>query len=379
MKLESIQARRLDIPFNMAFRHASAERSTTQTLWVEARSSDGVTGFGEACPREYVTAETLEGAEQFVASHAREWLAGIHDVASLKRWVEQNERGIDAHPAAWAAVELSLLDLLGKCEGRPVEAVLHLPALSGRFTFTAVIGDADPGTFEKQLAHYLKAGFRQFKIKLSGTAERDAGKARALAAAGIAPSAVRADANNLWSDAGTAVSFLRALDFPFFALEEPLGAADYAGMRDVAAALGTRIILDESLLRVEQLERLEGSVESWIANIRISKQGGMLRSLRLAGRAREMGVRVIVGAHVGETSVLTRAALTVANAYRDILFAQEGAFGTHLLARDVARPALMFGAGGILDAATLAENAAGFGLNIELADASGGVVAHEPS
>ena len=38
---------------------------------------------------------------------------------------------------------------------------------------------------------------------------------------------------------------------------------------------------------------------------------------------------------VGETSLLTRAGLTIANAFRDCICAQEGAFGTHLLERDV--------------------------------------------
>ena len=70
---------------------------------------------------------------------------------------------------------------------------------------------------------------------------------------------------------------------------------------------------------------------------------------------------MIVGAHVGETSLLTRAALSVANAYRDILVAQEGAFGTHLLEHDVVDPPLMFGAGGVLDAAQL-PTGPGFGL-----------------
>jgi hypothetical protein len=60
-------------------------------------------------------------------------------------------------------------------------------------------------------------------------------------------------------------------------------------------------------------------------------------------------VRVIVGAQVGETSLLTRAALTVAHAAADVLVAQEGAFGTFLLERDVCDPPLMFGAGGVLD------------------------------
>jgi len=53
---------------------------------------------------------------------------------------------------------------------------------------------------------------------------------------------------------------------------------------------------------------------------------------------------------VGETSILTRAALTIANSYRDIVIAQEGAFGTHLLEKDICEPSIMFGAGGILQA-----------------------------
>ena len=57
---------------------------------------------------------------------------------------------------------------------------------------------------------------------------------------------------------------------------------------------------------------------------------------------------MIVGAQVGETSLLTRAALTLATAAFDLLAGQEGAFGTHLLSRELCRPVLMFGPGGEL-------------------------------
>jgi hypothetical protein len=83
--------------------------------------------------------------------------------------------------------------------------------------------------------------------------------------------------------------------------------------------------------------------------LRISKMGGLLRSLNMLKPLRERGVGLIIGAHVGETSVLTRAALTIANCARDVVVAQEGAFGTHLLEADVAQPPLMFGAGGVID------------------------------
>ena len=66
---------------------------------------------------------------------------------------------------------------------------------------------------------------------------------------------------------------------------------------------------------------------------------------------------------MGETSILTRAALTVANCARDILIAQEGAFGTHLLRRDITDPPIMFGEGGIVDVSVLAIGQThGFGL-----------------
>ena len=86
MNLESIRASVLTIPFNVAFKHASAERSVSQTLWVEARTRDGVVGCGEGCPREYVTAESLQSACAFVAEHVNEWLKDIRDLDTLCGW-----------------------------------------------------------------------------------------------------------------------------------------------------------------------------------------------------------------------------------------------------------------------------------------------------
>ena len=95
---------------------------------------------------------------------------------------------------------------------------------------------------------------------------------------------------------------------------------------------------------------LSGPPSQWLINVRVSKMGGLIRSLQLIEVARACGIGVIVGAQVGETSLLTRAALTVARAAGDALVAQEGAFGTFLLERDVCDPPLMFGAGGVLEA-----------------------------
>ena len=363
MILEALQASPLSIPFNVSFRHASAERSAMQSIWVEARSRSGATGYGEGCPREYVTGEGIESARAFIERHRGEWMHTLRDFDSLAAWVAGNRSDIDANPAAWCAVELSILDLIGNEASRPVEEVLGVRRLEGRFRYSAVVGDAGARQFEAQVAQYRKAGFRDFKIKLSGRQANDAAKVRALMAAGLDATSVRADANNLWASAAESVAALQALGFPFFAIEEPIGAGDYDGLRELVAALSMRVILDESALRSEQIAPLGDFAASCIVNLRVSKMGGLLRSLALLDQVRRQGMGVVVGAHVGETSVLTRAALTVANSARDCLVAQEGAFGTHLLSRDVTTEPLMFGAGGMLEIGELGARP-GLGLRV---------------
>ncbi len=157
--------------------------------------------------------------------------------------------------------------------------------------------------------------------------------------------------------------FLDSLNFDFWALEEPVLANDLYGMQSLAKNRGCRIILDESLLRFAQLDLLQSHPEQWIVNLRVSKMGGILRSLALVQRLRRDKIDLIVGAHVGETSVLTRAALNIAQAGDDILVAQEGAFGSHLLERDAVEPEIRFGTGGNLDIEKFAiSGKPGFGL-----------------
>lgn len=364
MRLSGLKVSSLRIPFRSVFRHASAVRDTTQSIWVEAHSECGLRGHGEGCPREYVTAESLSGAEAALGALADNLCHSVNGIDALRSWVDSHASEIDRNPAAWTAAECALLDLIGCSAGCGVESVVGLPRLYGAFRYTAVIGDSDPEAFLAQLTQYRSAGFSVFKIKLSGDVARDRSKVAALVGAGIPPASVRADANNLWPDADAAIQSIKVLDYPFWAIEEPICVGDYDGLLRLAVTLGTRVILDESLLRVSQLAMLGDLRKHCVANLRVSKMGGLLRSLEMLRALRVLDIPVIVGAHVGESSLLTRAGLTVAFAAGDALCGQEGAFGTNLLQYDVAEPPLMFGYGGVLDPAAMGIFGPGWGLNI---------------
>ena len=347
-RLVELRFHTLHIPFRQRFSHASAERDATGSLWVEAIDDDGLMGVGEACPRRYVTGETLDSARRFFDASRAGVVSDIGDAESLRAWVESQRQQIDANPAAWCAIELALIDLFSRQAGQSAEAWLGLPEVCGSFRYSAVLGDADAAVFAATFARYRDIGISDFKLKLSGDLARDREKLVVLQEAGSAVARLRLDANNLWQDAATAGAYLGTLETRAFAVEEPLATHARSQLPSLAQALNVAVILDESLCRIAQLDDFAPGTR-WIPNLRVSKLGGLLRTLALVDAASARKMEIIVGAQVGETSLLTRVALSVAQAAGDSLIAQEGAFGTYLLQRDVCTPPLMFGAAGTLD------------------------------
>ena len=370
MIIKSIEVNELCIPFKQSFKHNTATRHETATVWLRVESVCGIVAYGESCPRSYVTNETLSSAREFIRDNAEQLIAELHDLEDLRSWIESNAAHIDKNPAACCALELALLDLLAKEQESTVESLLSLPVIKGSFAYSAVLGDSQLKTFRAQLAQYVHLGIEDYKVKISGELAADVVKFDEFSVFKELAPKIRLDANNLWPQAADAIAYLKALPFPVWAIEEPLQIRDYKAMAQIAKSLGITIILDESFLRLSDLDEIRDDPDLWIINLRISKMGGLLRSLRIAEAARLAGIPIIIGAQVGETSLLTRAALTVANAERSNLLAQEGAFGTYLLETDVIEAPLMFTAAGLLHIAKRKfSQGYGFGISIKSVDA----------
>jgi L-alanine-DL-glutamate epimerase-like enolase superfamily enzyme len=345
--LRSLEMTPLVIPFTTRFAHASAERSETSSVVVTVTTATGVVGIGEGCPRPYVTGDTVDTALRFFTAH-RDSIGHVGSPDALGAWTGAHRAPIDRNPAAWCAIELAVLDALGRTAGVPLEPLVGLPPLAGAFQYSAVLGDMAPEAFGRLAARYHAMGLRDLKVKLSGDPARDRAKLAALPHLDGALR-VRADANNLWRDAAEAAAYVGAIGTPLFAIEEPLAPAGrFAELARLADALAMPIIVDESVATAAAVTALPGPAARWLVNLRVSKMGGVLRSLEVVAAARAARIGVIVGAQVGETSRLTRAGLAVAHAAGAGLVAQEGAFGTLLLTHDVCDPPLMFGAGGQL-------------------------------
>jgi L-alanine-DL-glutamate epimerase-like enolase superfamily enzyme/pimeloyl-ACP methyl ester carboxylesterase len=342
----------LRVPLKMTFRHASAARTHGESLWVEA-SRDGHRGYGEGCPRSYVTGETRASCKKWLGEWAPAIQAECVGLEALRRWEAEHTAVIDGSPSVWCAVETALLDLLARESNQSVEALLGLTPPGGPHQYSAVLGNDEAWKTRFLIDQYCILGLTDFKVKLGGDLALDRQKFESIAELtawhGVTGHRVRADANNLWSEAPEeALDYLRALG-PLFGIEEPVKPRDAVRHSQIAVALGAPIILDESLCTMADLERYDGLPGEFMANLKVSRVGGVLRGLRMIEALRARKWPVIIGAHVGETSVLTRAAMLVAAAAGDLLVAQEGAFGSRLIEREPVSPSLRWGRGGLLD------------------------------
>lgn len=340
MRIADLQAFTFPVSLKYTFRHASARRANAYNFIVKATSKDGQFGFGEGCPRTYVTGEDLDTCNRFLNQHRVDLLQNVQDVASLLDWTETYRSEIDLNPSAFCAIELSLLDLIGRSTSQTLEELAEIHATELAIKYSAVLGDSIFPAFWFLRQRYLKRDFQDFKIKLSGRGARDLQKLRTWRNSLDQKHTIRLDANNLWESSADAASYLRDLPQLFWGVEEPLTPKDFQGLTSLREELNIRVILDESCTLLGDLDHISGP--SWICNLRISKLGGLSRSIEVAKYAQEKGLDVIVGAQVGETSILSRAALSLIQALHNSQIATEGAFGEHLLSFDLTKEVIQF-------------------------------------
>jgi muconate cycloisomerase len=358
VRVVEITAYQVRIPLRKPIRHASHSRSETDNILIRCVLEDGTEGFGEGVPRDYVTGETIDSDFALLKKSQLEsqltpcpdW---AHAVAMAERLhlapVDGDDRACRGN-AARSAVELAILDAYGKRFGEPLSSVtrllapdLHQPRK--RVRYSGAIMSAH-GLKLRLAAWSLRVyRFRQIKIKVGieghddparlATARRILGKNRDL----------RVDANEAWKPAEV-VERIRALEpFAISSVEQPVAHADVAVLADARRAVQTPIMLDESLCSLVDAERAVSQKLCDLFNLRLSKCGGFIPSLRLAQFAKQQGLGYQLGCQVGETAILTAAGRHFASSVADLRYI-EGSYDSHLVREALATEDLTFGWGG---------------------------------
>src|SRR5215211_5472802 len=349
----------VDLPFKAAFRHAAADRTTSESLFLRVGLDSGAEGWGESLPRAYVSGEAREGAFALLRDSILPALLG-RTFSSLPDLVSFLEKCDGKGPAdwvgpevpqtsAWGSVDLALLDAFGRAFGEPVSLGGQPPAAGAlrRARYSGVVSAGRGWPYAVSLLKMRAFGFRHVKLKV----ERDGSLPAARTARRLLGRRIdlRVDANMAWDveQALAAISQLQAVGIRSF--EQPIAADDLAGLARLVTGTSAQIVVDEGLTDRDSLQRFISQRACTGANVRISKCGGLVGAHARCREALDAGLMLQVGCHVGESSLLSAAHLTLLAALASrtpgVRYA-EGCFGQHLLREDPASPLVQFGYGG---------------------------------
>lgn len=350
---------RTEIPMR-SFDHAAAQRNLSQAILVQLTYDDGFVGWGETHPRQYVTGETLQSVPDDIERIL--WPACLAEgllVPSAKPRPIPARAARRCLNAAACAVDLAgLRRVFHDLHNIPPAVLQHLAHRARLRNFidtkvTGVLGSSDPARTARQLRLLRWFGLTDFKLKLGLGEETDRENLRRAykqlrRALQTGTATLRVDVNGGWDEESTPQRIEALREYGVCAVEQPTycSATKFLAL---ARRCPLPLIADESLLTETHAKTFLAEPEKIWWNLRLSKNGGLLPTLKLMNLAAEHNVTLVVGCMVGESSILSaaqRRLLQLAPVPRFI----EGNYGRFLLRDDLlpGRKSLCFGYGGSL-------------------------------
>jgi len=304
----SLRTEILELPFRDPFRIARTEDAeVSRTVLVEL-DLDGVSGLGECFPVPYY-GETLE-TTLAVLPRLRDALEELGplpgDRPAVLTWLERSTAlmadALGNHGGAKGGLDTALHDLAGKSLGLPIWELIGTSREQPPTDYS--LGIDDPQTVAERARRV--AHFPALKIKVGGPADIET--LEAVRAVFSGP--LRVDANTGWQPEQAAALIPELERLGVELVEQPFPARQLPQLRWLRERSSLPIMADESAVFEDDLAMLEGVVDGVV--IKLAKCGGIGPALRMIRRAREMGMKLMLGCMV-ESSVGVAAAAMVAS------------------------------------------------------------------
>lgn len=276
---------KLDLhPYVLELTHSfgiSRERYDHQETLIVSLSHQGVTGYGEATANPYYKASIPALTREVESARSLIESAAPREPEAL--YTKLYSRGLSGF--ARCAIDLAAWDLFGKLSEKPLYELWGYSVDSYPVT-NYTIGLDTP---EVMVAKMQETPWPVYKIKL-GT-DRDVAIVSELRR--HTEAVFRVDANCAWNARETIENAVALKDLGVEFIEQPLPADDWKGMEVVAHHCNLPVMADESCQQETDVERCALHFNG--INIKLTKCGGLTPARRMIRRARELGLKVMVG------------------------------------------------------------------------------------
>lgn len=300
-----------------------------------------------------VTGETPDGVQSVLENDVRERIAGMDPlrVAQVLACVVEPLR---ERPAAMAAVDMALHDLLGHAAGMPLWVLLGGYRDSIITSVTIGILPADETVVRAK--DLVARGFRALKLKGGLDVDEDIIRVRQVREVVGPEIALRFDANQGYDAAGALrfVAGTRAAQLEL--LEQPTPRDRPGVMAHVSEKSHLPVMADESLMTLRDAFRIASEELADMVNIKLMKVGGIARAGRICAVARSAGLEAMIGC-MDECELAIAAGLHFALAHENVLYADldghldllnDPTRGSLLLENGVLRPTGRSGIGALI-------------------------------
>lgn len=311
MRINRIRCYHYDQAFKVAFYSPQTKRHQADSVIVRMDCSDDTSGFGESAPRPYVTGENcqsvanliVDGFAPILFNHA---IDSIDSVQTALNQLEAGclEIGLSAYNSALGAIDLALLDAIERSQRIPPDQLFpieHRDAL--RFSVSVPFLPLDViNTYFPLIKSHVDISV--IKILVSEDIAETYERVKLIRHLANPGTELRLEFNGKMAFSGVVETIERLTPLTISAVEQPLPAGHLNGLDQLRDQFGLNLVADESLVTLENAEHLAKHGAYNIFNIKVSKCGGLLQSMRIAKLADRHGLTCQVGTHVGESELL---------------------------------------------------------------------------
>jgi len=282
----------IDVPFTVAVAGVHGTRSGQQSALLRLVADDGAEGWGNVDPTPGYSETTSEEVCATVGELAGA-LVGL-DPFNVRRVLGAMERAVPGQLEAKALVEMACWDLMGRALGLPVHVLLG-GRVADEIALNAWIGTVPPEQAAREALDWRARGFTTAKIKVSGPGPEGLERVAAVRKAVGDRMALRVDFNESLRRADAIGCIERLEPYGLTLCEQPIARDDIAGLADIRRAIRIPLMADECVTDEASLVEIIRREAADIVKVKVMKQGGLLRTLRMIEIAAAAGMRVVVG------------------------------------------------------------------------------------
>ena len=262
MKIEKISIRRYEKPFRFEFHSTQTFRTGAESVILQLEFENGISGYGESTPMEYITGETSSTVVEVIRECFSPILLSqaITTADDIEPLLDELERECLKHHrlyynTALGAVDIALLDALGKHRG------LHLTHLLGPIVRQSAPYSVSVPFLPLQKIRELFYQLPKERVKyvkvLVGKDENEnaerVGLVRSLFGDNVD---IRVENNGIWTLDEATSNLERLKGFHISAAEQPLVKDDIEGLQSLRKVIGIPIVVDESMCSLTDARKL---------------------------------------------------------------------------------------------------------------------------